>query len=134
MPSAHGRFTPMGKIKEFVPIVGALVVIGLCALVPFAVGTGDDGLGEVRSATASLATINAEGQGLQVEAQQKQQELTEAIVGAAKAGETPKDIAKAVAPLLNIPEESAVQGVEGIIAQDRAASQPAPAPRRPARP
>lgn len=118
----------MGKFKEFVPVVGALIVVALCALIPLGVGLNDDGLGEVRSATASLATTNAEGQALQVQAQQEQQELTQAIVGAAKAGEKPKDIAKAVAPLLNIPEESAVQGVQGIIAQDKAASQPAPAP------
>ena len=118
----------MGKFKEFVPIAASLIIVALCALIPLGVGTGDDGLGEVRSATAALATINAEGQALQSQAMQEQQELTQSIVAAAKDGESPKDIAKAVAPFLNLQEADALQGVQGIIAQDKAASTP-PAPR-----
>jgi len=60
----------MGKFKEFVPVVGALVVVALCALIPLGVGLGDDGLADVRSSTAALATTNLEGQGLQAAAQQ----------------------------------------------------------------
>jgi hypothetical protein len=120
----------MGKFKEFVPVVASLIIVALCALIPLGVGTGDDGLGEVRSATAALATTNTEGQALQSQAMQEQQELTQSIVAASKDGAAPKDIAKAVAPFLNLQEADALQGVQGIIAQDKAASTP-PAPAKP---
>lgn len=128
--TAHGRFPPMGKFKEFVPIAASLIIVALCALIPLGVGTDDDGLGEVRSATAALSATNADGQVLQAQAMQEQQDLTQSIVTAAKDGAAPKDIAKAVAPLLNLEETQALQGVQGIIAQDKAESA-APAPARP---
>ncbi len=132
MATRHGTFTPMGKFKEFVPVVASLIIVALCALIPLGVGTDDDGLGEVRSATAALSTTNAEGQTLQAQAMQEQQDLTTSIVSAAKDGAAPKDIARAVAPLLNLEEAQALQGVQGIIAQDKAAgAAPTPAPAQP---
>lgn len=118
----------MGKFKEFVPVVGALIVVALCALIPLGVGLGDDGLSGVRSATANLATTNIEGQSLQGVAQQQQQELTESIVAASKNGATPKEIAKAVfqtgAGTLVQAEVQALQGVQQIIQQAKAADAP----------
>ena len=118
----------MGKFKEFVPVVGALVIVALCALIPLGVGLGDDGLSDVRSTTAALATTNVEGQSLQAAAQQDQQNLTEAIVAAAEAGKTPAQIAKAVfatgAGTLVQAEAQALQGVQQIIAQGKAQAQP----------
>ncbi|MGB1526087.1 MAG: hypothetical protein ACPG9N_00750 [Miltoncostaeaceae bacterium] len=124
----------MGKFKEFVPVVGALVVVALCALIPLGVGLGDDGLADVRSTTAALATTNLEGQGLQAAAQQEQEKLTEAIVAAAEAGKTPKEIAKAVfatgAGTLVQAEVQALQGVQSIIAQAKATAGDAKPPSR----
>ncbi len=122
----------MGKFKEFVPVVGALIVIALCALLPLAVGMGDDGLSGVRSATAALAITNTEGQTLQVAAQQEQVELTNAIVAASKDGKTPEEIAKAVfstgAGTLVQAEVQALQGVQSILAQAAAQPQVQPTP------
>ena len=124
----------MGKFKEFVPVVGALIVVALCALIPLGVGLGDDGLSDVRSATASLATTNIQGQSLQGVAQQEQQQLTESIVSASQAGKTPKEIAKAVfqtgAGTLVQAEAQALQGVQQIIAQAKGAGA-VPVPARP---
>lgn len=118
----------MGKFKEFVPVVGALVIVALCALIPLGVGLGDDGLADVRSTTAALATTNIQGQGLQATAQQDQQNLTEAIVAASEAGKTAAQIAKAVfatgADTLVQAEAQALQGVQQIIAQGKAQAQP----------
>ena len=118
----------MGKFKEFVPIVGAFVLIALFALIPVGVGLGDDGLSGVRSATAALATTNIQGQSLQAQAQQEQVALTESIVAASKAGATPKEIAKAVfqigAGTLVQAEMDALKGVQTIIAQAKAQAQP----------
>jgi hypothetical protein len=132
----HGNLPPMGKFREFIPVAAATIIIALCALIPLAVGVGDDtGLSDVRSAAASLGTTNQEGQSLQLQAQQEQKQLTEAIVASAKSGASVKDIARAVEPLLavlGIPEESAIQGVQGIIAQAGAPQQQAPTPQAPA--
>lgn len=118
----------MGKFKEFVPVVGALVIVALCALIPLGVGLGDDGLADVRSTTAALATSNVEGQSLQAAAQQDQENLTEAIVAASEAGKKPAEIAKAVfatgAGTLVQAEAQALQGVQQIIAQAKAQAQP----------
>ncbi|MSO44019.1 MAG: hypothetical protein EXQ74_01710 [Thermoleophilia bacterium] len=107
----------MGKFREFVPIAISVVIIALCALVPFAVGRGNDGVGQVRATAVALAAINMEGQILQGRAQLDQQALTDAIVVAAKDGVPLTDIAKAIAPLLSIPEDNALQGVQSLIAQ-----------------
>ncbi len=124
----------MGKFKEFVPIVGAFVLIALFALIPLGVGLGDDGLSGVRSATAALASTNVEGQSLQATAQQDQVALTESIVAADKAGVPPKEIAKAVfqigAGTLVQAEMDALKGVQTIIAQAKAQAQP-PVPPKP---
>ena len=85
----------------------------------------------LRSAAASLGTTNQEGQSLQLQAQEEQKQLTEAIVASAKSGASVKDIARAVVPILGIPEESAIQGVQGIIAQAGAPQQQAPTPQAP---
>ena len=67
----HGNLPPMGKFREFIPVAAATIIIALCALIPLAVGVGDDtGLSDVRSAAASLGTTNQEGQSLQLQAQQ----------------------------------------------------------------
>lgn len=117
----------MGKFKEFVPIVGAFVLIALFALIPLGVGLGDDGLSGVRSATAALASTNIDGQSLQATAQQEQVALTESIVAAEKSGATPKEIAKAVfqigAGTLVQAEGDALKGVQTIIAQAKAQAQ-----------
>ena len=78
----------MGKFKEFVPVVGALIIVALCALIPLGVGLGDDGLSGVRSATAALATTNIEGQSLQAAAQQDQQAANDTLPESD--GEAPK--------------------------------------------
>ncbi len=128
----HGNLPPMGKFREFIPVAAATIIIALCALIPLAVGVGDDtGLSDVRSAAASLGTTNQEGQSLQLQAQQEQKQLTEAIVASAKSGASVKDIARSVVPILGIPEESAIQGVQGIIAQAGAPQQQAPTPQAP---
>ena len=128
----------MGKFKEFVPVVGALIIVALCALIPLGVGLGDDGLSGVRSATAALATTHIEGQSLQAAAQQDQPALTESIVAASEAGKTPQEIAKAVvatgAGTLVQAEVQALQGVQQIIAQAKAAGQPPAVPAPPAKP
>ena len=118
----------MGKFKEFVPVVGALVIVALCALIPLGVGLGDDGLADVRSTTAALATTNVEGQSLQATVNEQQQALTEAIVAASEDGKKPAEIAKAVfatgAGTLVQAEAQALQGVQQIIAQAKAQAQP----------
>ncbi len=118
----------MGKFKEFVPVVGALVIVALCALIPLGVGLGDDGLSDVRSTTAALATTNVEGQSLQATVNEQQQALTEAIVAASEDGKKPAEIAKAVfatgAGTLVQAEAQALQGVQQIIAQAKAQAQP----------
>jgi len=117
----------MGKFKEFVPIVGAFVLLALFALIPLGVGLGDDGLSGVRSSTAALASTNIEGQSLQATAQQEQVALRESIVAANKAGVPPKEIAKAVfqigAGTLVQAEMDALKGVQTIIAQAKAQAQ-----------
>lgn len=117
----------MGKFKEFVPVVASFVLIALFALIPLGVGLGDDGLGGVRSATAALASTNVEGTALQATAQQEQVALTDAIVAAADAGATPKEIATAVFQIgvgtLVQAEGDALKGVETIIAQAKARPQ-----------
>ena len=122
----------MGKFKEFVPIVGAFVLIALFALIPLGVGLGDDGLSGVRSATAALPSTNIDGQSLQATAQQEQVALTESIVAAEKSGATPKEIAKAVfqigAGTLVQAEGDALKGVQTIIAQAKAQAQPPQVP------
>ena len=118
----------MGKLKEFVPVVGALVIVALCALIPLGVGLGDDGLSDVRSTTAALATTNSEWQSLQATAQQDQGALTEAIEAASEAGKKPAEIAKAVfatgAGTLVQAEAQALQGVQQISALAKAQAQP----------
>ncbi len=114
----------MGKFKEFVPVVASFVLIALFALIPLGVGLGDDGLSDVRSATADLASTNVEGGALQVAAQQQQVALSDAIVAAADAGVAPKQIAKAVFQIgvgtLVQAEGDALKGVQSIIAQAKA--------------
>ncbi|MBM3664184.1 MAG: hypothetical protein FJW92_00055 [Actinobacteria bacterium] len=118
----------MGKFKEFVPIVGAFVLIALFALIPLGAGLGDDGLSGVRSATAAFASTSVEGQSLQATAQQEQVALNESIVAADKAGVPQKAIAKAVfqigAGTLVLAEMDALKGVQTIIAQAKAQAQP----------
>lgn len=125
----------MGKFREFIPVAAATIIIALCALIPLGVGLGEDnGLNDVRSATAALAQTGKEQQSVQLQGQQEQQALTQAIVAAHQQGATVKEIAVAVVPLLGIPEQSAIQGVQGIIAQAKAAATPAtpaPAPKKP---
>ena len=115
----------MGKFREFIPVAAATIIIALCALIPVAVGTGDDnGLSEVRSATASLAQTGKESQAIQAQGQQQQTQLTEAIVSAYDQGASVKEIARAVVPLLGIPEQSALQGVQGVISQAKGLKKP----------
>ena len=125
----------MGKFREFIPVAAATIIIALCALIPLGVGLGDDnGLSEVRSATATLAQTGKEQQAVQAQGQQEQQQLTQAIVAAHQQGASVKEIAGAVIPILGIPEQSALQGVQGIIAQAQAAQTPpaaTPAPKKP---
>jgi hypothetical protein len=125
----------MGKFREFIPVAAATIIIALCALIPLGVGLGDDnGLSEVRSATATLAQTGKEQQAVQAQGQQEQQQLTQAIVSAHQQGASVKEIAGAVVPILGIPEQSALQGVQGIIAQAKAAQTPpaaTPAPTKP---
>ena len=125
----------MGKFREFIPVAAATIIIALCALIPLGVGLGvDNGLSEVRSATATLAQTGKEQQAVQAQGQQEQQQLTEAIVAAHQQGASVKEIAGAVVPILGIPEQSALQGVQGIIAQAKAAQTPpaaTPAPKKP---
>ena len=125
----------MGKFREFIPVAAATIIIALCALIPLGVGLGDDnGLSAVRSATATLAQTGKEQQAVQAQGQQEQQQLTEAIVAAHQQGASVKEIAGAVVPILGIPEQSALQGVQGIIAQAKAAQTPpaaTPAPKKP---
>jgi hypothetical protein len=125
----------MGKFREFIPVAAATIIIALCALIPLGVGLGDDnGLSEVRSATATLAQTGKEQQAVQAQGQQEQQQLTQAIVSAHQQGASVKEIAGAVIPILGIPEQSALQGVQGIIAQAQAAQTPpaaTPAPKKP---
>jgi len=125
----------MGKFREFIPVAAATIIIALCALIPLGVGLGDDnGLSEVRSATATLAQTGKEQQAVQAQGQQEQQQLTQAIVSAHQQGASVKEIAGAVVPILGIPEQSALQGVQGIIAQAQAAQTPpaaTPAPKKP---
>jgi hypothetical protein len=125
----------MGKFREFIPVAAATIIIALCALIPLGVGLGDDnGLSEVRSATATLAQTGKEQQAVQAQGQQEQQQLTQAIVSAHQQGASVKEIAGAVVPILGIPEQSALQGVQGIIAQAKAAQTPpaaTPAPKKP---
>jgi len=125
----------MGKFREFIPVAAATIIIALCALIPLGVGLGEDnGLSEVRSATASLAQTGKEQQAVQAQGQQEQQQLTQAIVSAHQQGASVKEIAGAVIPILGIPEQSALQGVQGIIAQAQAAQTPpaaTPAPKKP---
>jgi hypothetical protein len=88
----------------------------------------------VRSATATLAQTGKEQQAVQAQGQQEQQQLTQAIVSAHQQGASVKEIAGAVIPILGIPEQSALQGVQGIIAQAQAAQTPpaaTPAPKKP---
>jgi hypothetical protein len=124
----------MGKFKEFVPVVGALIIVALCALIPLGVGLGDDGLSGVGAGPAPPATPHNDGQSLQGVAQQQQQQLTESIVAASKDGKTPKEIAKAVfqtgAGTLVQAEVQALQGVQQIIQQAKAADVP-PVPAKP---
>jgi hypothetical protein len=115
----------MGKFREFIPVAAATIIIALCALIPVALGTGDDnGLSEVRSATASLAQTGKESQAIQAQGQQQQTQLTEAIVSAYDQGASVKEIARAVVPLLGIPEQSALQGVQGVISQAKGLKKP----------
>ena len=126
----------MGKFREFIPVAAATIIIALCALIPLGVGLGEDnGLNEVRSATAALAQTGKEQQSVQLQGQQEQQQLTQAIVSAHQQGASVKEIAGAVVPILGIPEQSALQGVQGIIAQAKAAQAPVtPAPATPKKP
>jgi len=117
----------MGKFREFIPVAAATIIIALCALIPVALGTGDDnGLSEVRSATATLAQTGKESQALQVQGQVEQQQLTQAIVSAHQQGASVKEIAGAVVPILGIPEQSALQGVQSIIQSNPTSATPPP--------
>ncbi len=111
----------MGKFREFIPVAAATIIFIVLAFVVYGTVQPDQGLSEVRSATAALAQTGKQQQGVQAQGQQDQEQLTTAIVSANQQGASAKEIADAVIPILGIPEQSALQGVEGIIAQAKAA-------------
>ncbi|GEM_PF-4221250 len=122
----------MRPLKDILPIAVTAVLIALLALVPLAIGGGSsDDLGSVRAATASYVGTNKEGAALQQLLQQKQQELTTAIANAAANGATTAQIAAVVAPIVGIPEQQALQGVAGIIAQAKQVPQAGTTPQAP---
>ncbi len=110
----------MGKFREFIPVAAATIIFIVLAFVVYGTVQPDQGLSGVRSATAALAQTGKQQQGVQAQGQQDQEQLTTAIVLAHQQGASAKQIAGAVIPILGIPEQSALQGVEGIIAQARA--------------
>ncbi len=110
----------MGKFREFIPVAAATIIFIVLAFVVYGTVQPDQGLSGVRSATAALAQTGKQQQGVQAQGQQDQEQLTTAIVSAHEQGASAKQIAGAVIPILGIPEQSALQGVEGIIAQAKA--------------
>ncbi len=110
----------MGKFREFIPVAAATIIFIVLAFVVYGTVQPDQGLSGVRSATAALAQTGKQQQGVQAQGQQDQEQLTTAIVLAHQQGASAKQIAGAVIPILGIPEQSALQGVEGIIAQAKA--------------
>ncbi len=110
----------MGKFREFIPVAAATIIFIVLAFVVYGTVQPDQGLSGVRSATAALAQTGKQQQGVQAQGQQDQEQLTTAIVSAHEQGASAKQIAGAVIPILGIPAQSALQGVEGIIAQAKA--------------